>query len=121
MGKKRILVVDDEVTTREAVAEVLQNEGYEVTLAADGLEAVALLSSHQPDLVLADLQMPGLDGAGLLTHVKKAYPNIPVIIFTAHVTVDAEREARRLGAQDYLNKPLNFDNMLMRIARALTR
>lgn len=120
MVKRCILVVDDDETTRETLAEVLQDEGYEVALAADGLEAVAILSTYQPDLVLTDLHMPGLDGVNLLTHVKNVYPNTPVIIFTAHATLDSERQARHLGAQDYLNKPLNFDDMLMRIARALT-
>ncbi len=119
MGKKRILVVDDDVATREAVAEVLQDEGYEVALAADGLEAVAVLSIYQPDLVLIDPRMPGLDGVGVLTHVKNVYPTTPVFIFTAHTLLDAKREARRLGAQDFLNKPLDFDDMLVRIARVL--
>lgn len=120
MVKRRILVVDDDAVTREALAEVLQDEGYEVALAADGLEAVAMLSTYQPDMVLTDLQMPGLNGMNVLTHVKNVYPTTPVIIFTAHATLDAEREARRQGAQDFLQKPLDFDDVLVRIARALT-
>jgi two-component system response regulator (stage 0 sporulation protein F) len=120
MSKKRILVVDDEQISREGVAEVLTDASYEVQMAADGQEAVSRLASFQPDLVLTDLQMPGLNGIGVLGHVKQVAPTTPVIIFTAHVLIDAQREAQRLGAQDYLNKPLDFDEMLRRVAKALT-
>ena len=120
MTKKRILVIDDEQISREGVGEVLEEEGYEVALVADGQEAVALLSSFLPDLVLTDLQMPGLDGLGVLNHVKNIYPATPVIIFTADITIDAQRTAERLGVQDYINKPLDFTDLLMRVARALT-
>jgi CheY-like chemotaxis protein len=120
MSKKRILVVDDEQISREGVAEVLTDDGYEVAVAADGHEAITLLSSFQPDLVLTDLQMPRLNGIGVLGHVKHVSPTTPVIIFTAHVLIDAQREAQRLGAQDFLNKPLDFDELLKRVAKALT-
>jgi two-component system OmpR family response regulator len=117
MTKKRILVVDDDPVSRDGVAEVLVDEGYEVAVAADGQEAIALLLSFRPDLVLTDLRMPNLDGIGVLTHVKRVDPSLPVMVFTAHTTIDAERTAKQLGAQDYLNKPFNFDDMLTRIAR----
>jgi CheY-like chemotaxis protein len=120
MTKKRILVIDDEQVSREGVGEVLEEEGYEVALGADGQEAVALLSSFLPDLVLTDLQMPGLDGIGVLNHVRNMYPITPVIIFTADITIDAKRTAERLGVRDYINKPLDFTDLLMRVARALT-
>jgi CheY-like chemotaxis protein len=120
MIKKRILVIDDEQISREGVGEVLEEEGYEVALVADGQEAVARLSSFLPDLVLTDLQMPRLDGIGVLNHVKNIYPTTPVIIFTADITIDAKRTAERLGVQDYINKPLDFTDLLMRVARALT-
>ncbi len=93
MIKKRILVIDDEQTSREGVAEVLTDEGYEVAVAADGHEAIALLPAFRPDLVLTDLRMPGLDGLGVLDHVKNMYPTTPVMIFTADTTIDAERTA----------------------------
>jgi DNA-binding NtrC family response regulator len=70
--------------------------------------------------VLTDLQMPGVNGIGVLGHVKQVSPTTPVIIFTAHVLIDARREALRLGVQDFLNKPLDFDEMLRRVANALT-
>jgi two-component system response regulator HydG len=117
MIKNRILVIDDDQTSREGVAEVLTDEGYEVAVAADGREAIALLSSFRPDLILTDLHMPGLNGLGVLHHVKSLHPATPVIIYTADTTIDAERSAKRLGAQGYINKPLDFDDMLVRIRR----
>lgn len=120
MSKKRILVVDDEQISRDGVAEVLADEGYEIAIASDGHEAVTLLASFQPDLVLTDLQMPGLNGVGVLRHVKHVAPSTPVIIFTSHVLIDAQREAERLGVEDFLNKPLDFEEMLRRVAQALT-
>lgn len=119
MTKKRILVIDDEDISREGVAEVLRDEGYEVAVAVDGLEAVAVLGSFAPHLVLTDLQMPRLDGLGVIGHVKQFHPTTPVMIFTADVTNDARRKAERLGVQDYINKPLNFEDMLERIERLL--
>jgi DNA-binding response OmpR family regulator len=117
MTKKRILVIDDEPTSRGGVAEVLSDEGYEVAVAADGQEGIVLLPSFLPDLVLTDLRMPGLDGIGVLNHVKNLYPSMPVMIFTADTVIDAERTVKRLGAQDYINKPLNFEDLLARVAR----
>jgi CheY-like chemotaxis protein len=118
--KKRILVIDDDQLSRDGVAEVLTDEGYEAAVAADGQEAITLLPSFQPDLVLTDLQMPRLNGIDLLTHVKSVSPTIPVIIFTADIPVDAQRKAERLGVRDYINKPLDFVDLLVRVARALT-
>jgi CheY-like chemotaxis protein len=120
MTKKRILVVDDEQISREGVAEVLIDDGYEVAVAATGHEALAVFAAFQPDLVLTDLQMPGLNGIGVLGHVKHVSPTTPVIIFTAHVLIDAQREAQRLGAQDFLNKPLDLDELLKKVPTALT-
>jgi len=120
MSKKRILVVDDDQISREGVSEVLCDEGYEVAVAADGHEALTVLASFQPDLVLTDLQMPGLNGVEVLGHVKHVSPTTPVIIFTAHILIDAQREAHRLGVEDFLNKPLDFDEMLSRAEKALS-
>jgi len=99
---------------------VLEDEGYEVALAGDGQEAIALLSTFRPDLVLTDLQMPGLDGIDVLNCVKNRYSTTPVIIFTADITIEARRTAERLGVHDYLNKPLDLTDLLRRVARALT-
>jgi len=120
MGKKkRILVADDHALTRETVAKMLRDEGYDVALATDGQEALVLLSTYHPDLVLTDLSMPRLSGIEVLTGVKRLAPTIPVIIFTAEATPEVEREARQRGAQDYLSKPFDFDDLLGRITSAL--
>lgn len=119
MEKKRILIADDDQTTRETVSDLLTDEGYEVAVAANGHEAVSLLSSFLPDLVLTDLHMPGLNGTDVLAQVKQVSAVIPVIIFTAETTIDAERKAHALGVHDYLNKPLQVADILERIARAL--
>lgn len=120
MDKKRILIADDDAISRELVTIALQNAGYEVAVAKNDQEAVSLFASYQPNLVLTDLQMPRLDGAGLLSHIKHIAPDTPVILFTAHSDLGAEREAQRLGADDYLNKPLDLAEMLGRIARAVS-
>lgn len=120
MEKKRILVADDDQSTREALLDLLTDEDYDVAVAANGQEAVAQLASFQPDLVLTDFNMPGLDGMDVLAHVKHVYPATPVIIFTADTAIDARRKAQALGVQDYLNKPLDLTDTLERIAHALT-
>lgn len=120
MTAKRIVVIDDEDLSREGVAEVLREEGYQIAVAADGREAVAVLDAFAPHLVVTALQTPRLDGLGVINHVKQFYPTTPVMIFTADVTIDARRKAERLGVQDYLNKPLNFADMLRRIDHVLT-
>lgn len=118
--KIRVLVADDDEVTREALGEVLREEGYDVALAADGLQAVALLPTFRPDVVLTDLSMPGLGGVGVVARVRELTPLVPVFIITAHSVIDAEREARELGVQGYLNKPLSFDDMLEKLTRLIT-
>lgn len=120
MSKKCILVVEDDALSRLAVTEVLQDEGYEVFAAADGIEALSMFSVCQPDLVLTDLDMPHLDGMGVLAHVQRVAPHTPVMIFTADMTQDAEEKARSLGVRDYLNKPLDLPDLLRRIAQIFT-
>ena len=121
MTKPRILVIDDEQISREGVAEVLADEGYDVQVAADGHEGIALFATFQPHLVLTDLQMPKLGGIGVVNHVKSVSPTTPIIIFTADLVVDAQRTAEHLGVANYINKPLNFEEMLRRIDQALKR
>jgi len=119
MEKKRILVADDDTLTREIVAKLLQEEGYDVALATDGQEAITLVSIYCPDLVLTDLSMPRLNGIGVLTRVRQVTPTTPVIIFTSDPTPEVEQEARQLGARDYIHKPFDIDDLLKRITWAL--
>ncbi len=117
----RVLVVDDESNARNALAELLREEGYGVETAADGFKALAKFDDFSPDLVLTDLRMPGMDGLELLRTVRKRDPEVPVLVMTAHGAVDTAVAAMREGAADYLAKPLNFDELSMVVERALER
>jgi len=107
-----VLVVEEQNSARESLAELLRGEGYEVHEAADGNAAISLVDQLDLDLVLTDLTMPGSDGIGVLRHIRDASPQTLVILMTAHASVETAVEAIRLGAQDYLLKPLIFEDVL---------
>jgi two-component system response regulator PilR (NtrC family) len=115
VAKGAILIAEDEPTIRDSLAEVLRDEGYAVTTAADGSEAVAALDRQEFDIVISDLRMPGSDGLAVLTHARTVAPQTLVLLMTAHATVETAIEALQRGAQDYLLKPLNFDDVLHKI------
>ncbi len=115
-----ILVVDDESVARHSVAEVLQEEGYQVHEAADGPAALQALEELDLDLVLCDLRMPGSDGLSVLKMARERYPQTMFMLMTAHGSVATSVEALRLGAQDYLLKPLLFEEVLHKVDRLLT-
>ena len=116
----RLLIVDDEEGIRDFLGDVLEDEGHDVTLAADGQEAAELLRKSAFHLMLTDLQMPRLDGMALLRKARAEAPEMQVIVLTAHATVQTAVEAMRLGAFDYLTKPLSGpDELRLLTARAL--
>jgi len=119
----RILVVDDDAPLREVLREILVSERYEVAVAEDGREALAAVYRERPDLIVTDLQMPGLDGLELLRKLRNdlATCQIPVIFLTVLDSLDAEAKALDLGADDYLGKPVQRARLLSRIRRALLR
>ena len=117
--KGAILIAEDEDTVRESLAEVLRDEGYEVTAVAAGDAAIAAVDAQEFDLVISDLRMPGADGLTVLTHVREVAPQTLVLLMTAHATVETAVEALQRGAQDYLLKPLIFDDVLHKIAHLL--
>jgi DNA-binding NtrC family response regulator len=110
-----ILIADDEESVRESLAEVLREEGYEVTAVADGAIAIAALSQQDFDLVVSDIRMPNVDGLTVLRHTREVAPQTLVLLMTAHATVETAVEAIRRGAQDYLLKPVIFDDVLHKI------
>src|SRR5437016_3348895 len=114
-SKGEILIADDEAAVRESVAEVLRDEGYQVTTAADGTAALAALETHDFDVILSDLRMPGADGLALLRRARDVSPQTLVLLMTAHATVETAIEALQRGAQDYLLKPLIFEDVLHKI------
>jgi len=117
--KGRILVVDDEASARHALSEILTDEGYQVKMAGDGFRAIAAAQEFLPDLVLTDLKMPGMDGMGLLARLKEVHPECSIVLMTAFGAVESAVAAMHAGAANYLTKPLNSDELLLVIERAL--
>ena len=118
----RVLVVDDEEGIRTFIGEVLEGEGLRVTLAADGESAARLLDRESFHLMFTDLRMPGLDGMALLRKTRAESPETEVVVLTAHGTVAGAVEAMKLGAFDYLDKPLSGpDELRLVTSRAMER
>jgi DNA-binding NtrC family response regulator len=116
---QKILVVDDEPEMRALVRDVLQERGYQVTLAQNGQEALQRLGEAEHSVVLTDLRMKGMQGIALLTEIKKEFPDINVILMTAFGTIETAIAAMKQGAYDYLTKPVKTDDLLLVVERAL--
>ncbi len=119
MDAKHILVADNDPIAREAVAEFLDEQGYHVTPAADGQEALAHFTQRAADLVLTDWQMPKLDGLGLATQIQLLAPTTPIILCSSASADELAQLVQRYNLQDYLTKPVSLDEMLRRITQAL--
>ncbi len=117
--RKTVLVADDDESLRRVVEFNLQEEGYRVLTAADGPEGWRLFQAEPVDLVLTDVRMPEMDGIELLTRVKAMQPDVPVIMLTAHGSIDSAVGAMKLGASDYLTKPFNRDQLRAAVWKAL--
>jgi two-component system response regulator PilR (NtrC family) len=116
---KTILLAEDERMLRESLAQLLAEEGYQVVQAADGKEAYDALLAQPFDLILTDIRMPNMDGVSLLQHAQQAAPQTPVVVLTAFGTVESAVAAMRGGAADYLLKPVQFEDVVVRVKRAL--
>jgi DNA-binding NtrC family response regulator len=121
MTKGRILIVDDDAAARNALGEILRDEGYAVELATDGFKALGKLEDFAPDVVVTDLNMPGLSGVELMAKVRERGPDCVVVVMTAHGAIDSAVEAMRKGAADYLQKPLNIDQLTLILTREIER
>ena len=119
MSSARILVVDDEADIRELVRDILSEEGYTVEAAANAAEARAACARQVPDLVLLDIWMPDTDGISLLREWQTQSIAAPVVMMSGHGTVETAIEATRLGAIDYVEKPLSLAKLLRTVQRAL--
>lgn len=117
--KPRILAVDDEESIREFLEIMLKKEGYDVTTAVDGAQAIDLLKKKSFDMVISDMQMPNVTGIELLKHVKDNYPDLVFMIITAFGTTETAVEAMKLGAYDYITKPFKIDEVRIVISNAL--
>jgi two-component system, NtrC family, response regulator AtoC len=113
----QILVADDEPSMRTVLRAMLEHDGYEVHVAADGAEALAVIEENHIDIVITDLKMPGMDGMELLRQISAAR-DLPVIMITAHGTIDTAVEALKIGAFDYITKPFERGEMRQVVAKA---
>ena len=115
----RILVVDDDTAARSALTELLRDEGYQVQSAADGYKALGKLDEWEPDLVITDVKMPGMDGIELMQKIRERFDAIGVVVMTAFGSVENAVEAMHRGADDYLTKPVHFPELLVVVGRVL--
>jgi two-component system, NtrC family, nitrogen regulation response regulator NtrX len=114
-----IMIVDDEPSILQSLQGLLSDEGFEVTTASNGYEALQRIQTETPDLILLDIWMPGLDGLETLKEVKKDNPHIQVIMITGHGTIETAVQATKLGAFDFIEKPLAFERVIVAINNAL--
>jgi len=115
----QVLIVDDEANVRKVLGAMLEQAGYLSLRAASAEEALDLLRSQDPDLVLTDLRMPGMGGINLLDRVRREFPEIPVVLLTAHGTVETAVDAMKRGAHDFLTKPFEKSHVLQVVESAL--
>ena len=114
-------MVDDETNARNALAELLRDEGYTVETAPDGFKALPKLEEFAPDLLLTDLKMPGMDGIALMRKAQEMDSDVVAVVMTAYGAVDTAVSAMRAGAADYITKPINFEELSIVLERALER
>ena len=117
----RVLIVDDEANIRESLADILSDEGYEVDMAGSGEEALEAIKRTPPEIVLLDIWLPGMDGAETLKQIKTRHEDMPVVMITGHGTIELAVKTTRIGAYDFMEKPLSMERVLLTVRRALER
>src|SRR5580700_9002710 len=117
--RKQVLIVDDEVNLRKILSAQLTRDGYDVLTAEDGERSLQLLGEHHIDLVITDLKMPKVDGMTLLKRALEEDPELPVVLITAHGTIDTAVEALKTGAFDFVTKPFDKDEVRQIVSKAL--
>jgi DNA-binding NtrC family response regulator len=118
-SRATVLVVDDEPDMARNVGMILTDAGLDAIVETESPRALALLEREPPDLVVADLRMPDLDGLALLERIRRLYPGLPVVMLTAYASVDSAVEAMKKGASDYLAKPFAPEELVLRVEKAL--
>ena len=118
MERINILLVDDEEEFVKTLSERIQMRGFDAGIALNGEQALDVLKKKMPHVMVLDLKMPGMGGLEVLRQVKKRYPELPVLILTGHGSERDEAEVRRIGAFDYLQKPVDIDTLIERIRHA---
>ena len=119
MDKQKILVVDDEPMIRELLSDFLSEEGYSISEATNGKEALEMIQKEPFNLVLSDIRMPEMSGFDLVKLVKKHSQRIGFILMTGFSTIYSEGDVRKIGADDYLPKPLDLSDLLEKVERVL--
>ena len=114
-----ILVVDDEEAIVSSLSSILQDEGYEVSVAKSGAEALKTYMADPPDLMLLDIWMPEMDGLETLRRIKEIMPNAQIMVMSGHGSIETAVKAIKLGAYDYIEKPLSLENVTLRVKHAL--
>jgi DNA-binding NtrC family response regulator len=118
-GKDKILIIDDQPSVRFGLRSLLEGEGYRVSEAETGALALAAMTENAPQLVLLDLRLPDTDGLALLPRIKALDDDVPVVIITAHGTIETAIRALKEGAENFLTKPFDTDGLLILVARTL--
>jgi DNA-binding NtrC family response regulator len=118
-NKQSILLVDDDQEFRKAMKKMFEKSGYDVTVAADGQEALVALAEKSFDLIISDLRMPNLNGMELMEELKRRKINLPVIFITAYGEVESYMDLMNLGAFEYINKPVKGQEILGVVRKAL--
>lgn len=118
---KKILIVEDEANIRELLRLYLEREGYTVLEAENGVEGIKKWKSDKPDMLLLDVMMPVMDGWELTRELRRCYPRLPIMLVTARDTIEDKRTGFTSGADDYLTKPVDLDELLLHVQALLRR
>ncbi len=118
---RNILIIDDAKDIRESLEGVMADEGYNVTTAESGEEGLKLIADLMPELVLLDIWMDGMDGVEVLTKLKEDYPDIEVVMISGHATIETAVKTTKLGAYDFIEKPLSLDKVVLAVEHALEK
>ncbi|MDY0191606.1 MAG: sigma-54 dependent transcriptional regulator [Desulfuromonas sp.] len=116
---KLILIIDDEKNIRSSLSGILQDEGFSVKTAANGHDGITAAKEENPDLVLLDIWMPGMDGIETLTELRAQFPDLQIIMMSGHATIETAVTATKLGAYDFIEKPLSLEKLLVCVHNAL--
>ncbi len=116
---RTILVVDDEASILQSLEGILSDEGFESIIVKSGTEALEKIEEVMPDLVLLDIWMPGMDGIETLSRIREVYPNVQVIMMSGHGSIETAVKATKMGAYDFIEKPLSLEKLLLSINNAL--